>query len=113
MVESVRQYGVLVPGICRARTEGGFEIIAGHTRYYEDDFKNLTTEYTCEAAYKLTAENLEEFQKVSYEVYRCLPLYQKHRLFSLCKICYYIFSVMRKVVLYGGENTRENFICLR
>ena len=27
MVESVRQYGVLVPGICRARTEGGFEII--------------------------------------------------------------------------------------
>lgn len=32
MVESVRQYGVLVPGICRARTEGGFEIIAGHTR---------------------------------------------------------------------------------
>lgn len=36
--------------------------------YYEDDFKNLTTEYTCEATYKLTAENLEEFQIVSYEV---------------------------------------------
>ena len=32
MVESVRQYGVLVPGIARMRPQGGYEIIAGHTR---------------------------------------------------------------------------------
>lgn len=31
-VESVRQYGVLVPGIARPRKGGGYEIIAGHRR---------------------------------------------------------------------------------
>ncbi len=30
--ESIRQYGVLVPGIVRQRAEGGYEIIAGHRR---------------------------------------------------------------------------------
>jgi len=30
--ESIRQYGVLVPGIVRMRAEGGYEIIAGHRR---------------------------------------------------------------------------------
>lgn len=32
MIESVREHGVLVPGIVRKRKEGGYEIIAGHTR---------------------------------------------------------------------------------
>ena len=32
MIESVRQHGILVPGIVRTRPEGGYEIIAGHTR---------------------------------------------------------------------------------
>ena len=32
MIESVREHGVLVPGIVRRRKEGGYEIIAGHTR---------------------------------------------------------------------------------
>lgn len=32
MIESVRLHGVLVPGIARTRPEGGYEIIAGHTR---------------------------------------------------------------------------------
>lgn len=31
-VESVREYGVLVPGIARPREGGGYEIIAGHRR---------------------------------------------------------------------------------
>ena len=31
-VESVKEYGVLVPGIARPRPEGGYEIIAGHRR---------------------------------------------------------------------------------
>ena len=32
MAESVAQYGVLVPGIVRPRSEGGYEIVAGHRR---------------------------------------------------------------------------------
>lgn len=31
-VESVKAYGVLVPGLARPRTEGGYEIISGHRR---------------------------------------------------------------------------------
>ena len=31
-VESIKKYGVLMPGIVRPRTEGGYEIIAGHRR---------------------------------------------------------------------------------
>ncbi len=31
-VTSIKQYGVLMPGIARPRTEGGYEIIAGHRR---------------------------------------------------------------------------------
>lgn len=30
--ESIRQYGVLIPGIARPRAEGGYELIAGHRR---------------------------------------------------------------------------------
>lgn len=30
--ESIRQYGVLVPGIARPKSGGGYEIIAGHRR---------------------------------------------------------------------------------
>ena len=32
MAESVAQYGVLVPGIARPRSDGGYEIVAGHRR---------------------------------------------------------------------------------
>ena len=31
-VESIKKYGVLMPGIARPRREGGYEIIAGHRR---------------------------------------------------------------------------------
>ncbi len=31
-VESIKQYGVLVPGIARPRKESGYEIVAGHRR---------------------------------------------------------------------------------
>ena len=30
--ESIRQYGVLLPGIVRPRPEGGYELISGHRR---------------------------------------------------------------------------------
>lgn len=32
MVESIRQYGVLVPALVREKPEGGYEMIAGHRR---------------------------------------------------------------------------------
>lgn len=32
-VESIRKYGVLVPGIVRPRPEGGYEVVAGHRRW--------------------------------------------------------------------------------
>ena len=32
LVESVNEFGVLVPGIVRMRANGGYEIIAGHRR---------------------------------------------------------------------------------
>lgn len=31
-VESINEYGVLVPGLARPRTNGGYEIVAGHRR---------------------------------------------------------------------------------
>ena len=32
MAESIRKYGVFVPGIVRTRPEGGYELVAGHRR---------------------------------------------------------------------------------
>ncbi len=34
MVESIKQYGVLVPAIVREREEGGYEILSGHRRHH-------------------------------------------------------------------------------
>lgn len=34
MVESVKQYGILVPAIARVRPEGGYELISGHRRHH-------------------------------------------------------------------------------
>ena len=43
MIESVRQHGILVPGIARTRPEGGYEIIAGHTRRHICEIVGLKT----------------------------------------------------------------------
>jgi len=32
MIESIKEYGVLVPGLARSRKEGGYELISGHRR---------------------------------------------------------------------------------
>lgn len=39
--ESISKYGVLVPGIARPRTGGGYEIIAGHRRKREAERAGL------------------------------------------------------------------------
>ena len=42
-IESVREYGVLVPGIARPREGGGYEIIAGHRRKRACELVGLKT----------------------------------------------------------------------
>ena len=42
-VESVREHGVLMPGIARPRAEGGYEIIAGHRRKHGCELAGLST----------------------------------------------------------------------
>ena len=42
-VESVREHGVLMPGIARPRAEGGYEIIAGHRRRHACEAVGLET----------------------------------------------------------------------
>lgn len=42
-VESIQNYGVLMPGIARPRAEGGYEIIAGHRRKHGCELAGLTT----------------------------------------------------------------------
>lgn len=42
-VESIRSYGVLMPGIVRPRAEGGYEIIAGHRRKHACSLAGLAT----------------------------------------------------------------------
>ena len=41
--ESISKYGVLVPGLARPRTEGGYEIIAGHRRKRGSELAGLGT----------------------------------------------------------------------
>ena len=42
-VESISQFGVLAPAIARPRTEGGYEIIAGHRRLHASQLLGLET----------------------------------------------------------------------
>lgn len=42
-VESVRQYGVLVPAIARPDSEGGYELIAGHRRHRASELAGRET----------------------------------------------------------------------
>lgn len=42
-VESIKNYGVLMPGIARPRAEGGYEIIAGHRRRRGCELAGLST----------------------------------------------------------------------
>ena len=43
MVESVKQYGILVPAIARLRVEGGYELISGHRRHHAATLAGLET----------------------------------------------------------------------
>ena len=42
-VESVKMYGVLVPGIARPRAEGGYELVSGHRRKRASELAGLET----------------------------------------------------------------------
>lgn len=43
MVESVKEYGVLVPAIVRPRAEGGYELISGHRRKHASEIAGKDT----------------------------------------------------------------------
>lgn len=42
-VESIAQFGVMTPAIARPRSEGGYEIIAGHRRHYASELAGKDT----------------------------------------------------------------------
>ena len=42
-VESVKEYGVLVPAIARPREDGGYELISGHRRKHACELAGLET----------------------------------------------------------------------
>ena len=42
-VDSVREYGVLVPAIARPNPDGGYELIAGHRRHYASELAGKET----------------------------------------------------------------------
>ena len=42
-MESIREHGVLMPGIARPMKDGGYEIIAGHRRRHACELVGLTT----------------------------------------------------------------------
>ena len=41
-VDSIREYGVLTPGIVRPREDGGYEIVAGHRRKHGSELAGLS-----------------------------------------------------------------------
>lgn len=43
LAESIKQYGVLVPGLARPDPDGGYELIAGHRRKYASELAGLET----------------------------------------------------------------------
>ncbi len=43
MVESITQYGILVPALARPREEGGYELIAGHRRKHASELAGKKT----------------------------------------------------------------------
>lgn len=43
MVESIREYGVLVPAIARPREDGGYELISGHRRKHACELAGIDT----------------------------------------------------------------------
>lgn len=42
-VESIKEYGVLVPAIARPREEGGYELVAGHRRHFASQLAGMDT----------------------------------------------------------------------
>ena len=42
-VDSIKEYGVLVPAIVRPCEDGGYEIVSGHRRKYASELAGLDT----------------------------------------------------------------------
>ncbi len=56
LIESIKEYGILTPGIARPRTGGGYEVISGHRRRYaaklagKSDMLFIVRDYTDDEA---------------------------------------------------------------
>lgn len=79
LVESVKQHGVLVPGIARMRPQGGYEIIAGHTRKAACELAGLDDSnraLSCKADVMDEMENIRVYIKsnIDYD-----ELVERHR----------------------------------
>ena len=71
MIESVRQHGVLVPGIVRPRKEGGYEIIAGHTRRHVCELLGIDTM----PVFVKEGNSLQKMSEESGENYKSIQRY--------------------------------------
>lgn len=65
--ESVKEYGVLTPAIVRPRTEGGYEIVAGHRRKHACELAGLET-------MPALVRNLDDDAATIFMVYRYVEL---------------------------------------
>ena len=66
LAESIREHGVLIPGIVRPRAEGGYELIAGHRRKHGSELAGKTEmpvivrEYTDDEATIMMVDSIRE-----------------------------------------------------
>ena len=83
--DDIRQYGVLVPGIARPRTDGGYELISGHRRkhgsqragksempvivrnYFDDEATIIMVDSNIQREDILTSEKAKAY-KMKYEI---------------------------------------------
>ena len=70
-VDSVREYGVLVPAIARPDPDGGYELIAGHRRHHASELAGKETMPGTEAS--------ESFASSSYLPPSCVQLIFSNR----------------------------------
>ena len=75
MIESVREHGVLVPGIVRKRKEGGYEIISGHTRKQTYDVLIKEIDYDAMKNQGKAGNSLKMMSEESGENYKMIQRY--------------------------------------
>ena len=94
-VESVREHGVLMPGIARPRAEGGYEIIAGHRRRHACELVGLETMPMFIRNYTDDEATIIMVTAISKEKIFCQVRKQRH----ICEVV----CVKRQTIRVAGE----------